>query len=421
MKKYLFLTVWFSILWAQQTPSYESQGDSQEHWITIFVHGILSVKPYLNFTNITRFMKDDIANSSYERCIEKIRKEPYFHQHHPMQALGLHKIDCAIGTPGATASCFAGLYDYIWQLNAHKDAYNEYYTFGWSGLLSSKMRSLESEVFYHNLKTLLEDYHAQGKNPKVRIIGYSHGGNVVLGLAMVDLQQGDFGKIAINELILLGMPVIQETDHLINHPMFEKIYHFYSPADRVQRIDLFSSKRLLSQRIFKSRSDFQIPQKLHQVELRLTRLTKRVGNKNMVTASSHNWKQRNGLIRKADPGHSELWSFGWTPGSYRKHLPIYPLPVATFLGYLINSLHHYSVVHPHIIMDIRPFNQSLYIIQDSKATIAPFLTAEQMNYLKNTASQWIPSDYSSATFNQRMNALIKETENMALSQNMPQL
>ena len=48
--------------------------------------------------------------------------------------------------------------------------------------------------------------------------------------------------------------------------------------------------------------------------------------------------QKKSALRTADPGHTELWSFGWIPGSYRHQFPLNPLPYAVLLPYMIYAV-----------------------------------------------------------------------------------
>ena len=65
----------------------------QEPWLTVFVHGIKSVKPHISLDNFFRFMVDDIENTVYAKTIELMRKDPFFYKNQPMREIGLHRAD----------------------------------------------------------------------------------------------------------------------------------------------------------------------------------------------------------------------------------------------------------------------------------------------------------------------------------------
>ena len=65
-----------------------AQTCNPDQWITIFIHGIVSLRPFLNISNIIKLARDDIENSTYEHAAWIIRKDPFFFQYHAMQDIG---------------------------------------------------------------------------------------------------------------------------------------------------------------------------------------------------------------------------------------------------------------------------------------------------------------------------------------------
>lgn len=119
--------------------------------------------------------------------------------------------------------------------NSNQFPGDHFYTFSWSGKLSSKARYEDSKLLYNQIKSLINEYSAQGKIPKITIITHSHGGNVTLNLAQN--QNNNIPEFIIDKLILLACPVQCETKHLIKHKMFKKIYNIYSTVDMLQVMD----------------------------------------------------------------------------------------------------------------------------------------------------------------------------------------
>lgn len=108
-----------------------------------------------------------------------------------------------------------------------------FYTFGWSGKLSLQERKKASKNLSLVVKHLVKRYKEKhGHAPCLRIIAHSHGGNVVLYMA--ETQDAPF---AVDELVLIATPVQEKTSHLIQSPMFKKIYSIYSSFDVLQIAD----------------------------------------------------------------------------------------------------------------------------------------------------------------------------------------
>jgi len=110
------------------------------------------------------------------------------------------------------------------------------YTYGWhSSNVSPKQRIKEGRKLYEAIENLLAQYHKKYKDIKVRIVGFSHGGNVILNM----VSHLPFKEICVPvEIILMGTPVQESTRDFINNPHITKAYSFYSLGDWIQRIDV---------------------------------------------------------------------------------------------------------------------------------------------------------------------------------------
>ncbi len=133
---------------------------------------------------------------------------------------------------------------------------DNFYIFGWSGSLSRKAREQAAQQLYDQLKSIRTQYKiTHNREPKIRIIAHSHGGNVCLLLDKVkNSTDKDF---CINELILLATPVQQQTQSHIASDLFKKVYSLYSILDIIQIADpqgLHKNKKhktpLFSERLF---------------------------------------------------------------------------------------------------------------------------------------------------------------------------
>lgn len=115
--------------------------------------------------------------------------------------------------------------------------YEQFYTFGWNGNLDFKERKKASEDLYKALKELCIVYiDHYGIRPRLRIITHSHGGNVALNLAAVARESHDT-LFFVDELIMLAVPVQQQTKDLVAEPCFGRIYSLFSSNDMIQVID----------------------------------------------------------------------------------------------------------------------------------------------------------------------------------------
>jgi len=387
-------------------PAHKPIPENPEHWITVFVHGIKSIKPHVSLDNFFRFMKDDVEDTVYSKTVELMRTDAHFFQNQPMQEIGLRKVNMHTSQqPGNASHAMAVLFDEMNTLSNNNEI-NHYYTYGWSGLLSPSTRYKESVPLLLELEKEVQNYRARGINPKIRFIGYSHGGNVCLNVAKAYEELFPDCSLTINQLILVGSPVQGETDYLVNSPLFEHVYHFYSNGDRIQKLDFFSFDRFFSGQTFSERKDLTLPTKLTQIQLKVMRNTSRtkkcthkqrlatnINNPAILTGNTH-------LIRDVSPGHSELWFFGWTPVSYRTSYPLYPFPTIAFAPFIIKQIQENKQQLPcpePIVVDIRPDNGIMMIRQSGSMkpikTCALF-TPHDIKNLRSLIQPFAPVNYT---------------------------
>ncbi|MFI5332918.1 MAG: hypothetical protein ACHQVS_02330 [Candidatus Babeliales bacterium] len=392
---------------------------NKEVWVTIFVHGIMSIKPHVSASNFLRFMTDDVRNTVYSKTVEKMRDDPVFYQNQAMQGLGLLPADPTQPSADNAANTMAMVFETMSRFtNPNKNIHNHYYTYGWTGLLSEQQRTQDGTTLYTALVALVENYKANGIEPHIRLIGYSHGGNICLKVAHAALETGHDNHPTIDELVLLGMPVQSETDYLINHAMFKKVYHIYSRGDRIQKLDFFSLDRFFSRRIFKERKDFQLPDKLIQIQLKCTRNTAK--GKTMQRAYDFTSPAviggKSRYLRDASPGHTELWFFGWTPANYRGHFPLYPLPSSALVPMIVQATNYFDeadLFQKPTLIDIRPEHE-IIVIKNQKSqrvlTITKFLSKEEFNALKTEILKYAPAEYTPELYNGRIQVAFQQAK-----------
>ncbi len=398
----------------------------QETWLTIFIHGIMSIKPHLSMANFLRFMTDNVENTVYSYTVDLMRNDPHFYKNQAMQGPGLKHIDLNNNQKGNASGALAMLFDTIAQESTGIKAINNYYyTYGWSGLLSPSRRYKDAKDLYASLTHEVEQLSKQHVAPKIRLIGYSHGGNICLNLALVQRREQPTTPLDIDELILIGMPVQKETDYLINHKMYKKIYHFYSRGDRIQKIDFFSFNRFFSRRIFKERKGFRLPHKLMQVQLKTTRNAKNIKKRKQARNNLNprmNFKNstvvsgKSPFLRNVAPGHSELWFFGWTPLHYRKTYPLRPLPTVAMIPYIthhLSQLEHKPPAATPIVVDMRP-QQGITIIKHQDRSkhfkVVNFLPKKKFNELKQKAQRYAPDNYTPQAYMERIKVAYEQAK-----------
>ena len=402
-KFYLILTLFISSL---------AYGSSKDIWITVFVHGSFSLKPHLNIQNIVKMLNDSIEESVYYRSTEINRRDPFFYKNQAIGELGLHKIDIKKPTCLQASPTVAIAYETISQLAGYP-ASDQYYTFGWSGLVSNKLRYIEAGFLYKDLSKLIKQFKNDGYNPLVRVIGYSHGGNLSLQLGAVHKTKNQKDQISIEEFHLIGTPIQVESDYLITSPIFKKIYNWYSRGDGVQTLDFFSFKRFFSKKKFSKRSNFAIPKKLTQIRLKVSDFCPK--NNKLFSGVPQNEKElrRNFKELIFDPGHFELWFMGWTTLKYRQTFPINPLPIMIFLPLITKYITDDPNTPSDIVAFIKPcFNQvEIYPYRINRRKrydkIYPFVDHVLIDEMKSKARLFVPDNYNIETYNRKVYDAIK--------------
>jgi hypothetical protein len=377
-------------------------------WITVFIHGSFSLRPHLTVGNIVNMLYDTIEESVYYRSTEINRRDPFFYKNQAMAGLGLHRIDLNHVHNNAAAPILAVSFEQISRLVGNEPS-DQYYTFGWSGLVSNKLRYLESAFLYQDLEKIIKHLKMQGINPKIRLIGYSHGGNLALQLGALHSTKPLSSQFFIDELWLLGTPIQVETDYLINSPIFKRVFNFYSRSDSVQSLDFFSFKRFFSRKKFSKRSNFKLPNKLIQVRLKITEYEPRTNNKKYKQVPCDDPKALKKYFREVsyDPGHFELWFMGWTILTYRHTFPFYPLPILTFLPLIVNHIDQDQNVPNDLVVHIRPGCNSLEIVpyhthKKHYYRKYQFMDSELFRHMRYHASQFVPDDYNLEMYNQKV-------------------
>jgi len=189
-------------------------------WVTIYVHGTTSA---VGLKLIGKFCKDVAWGAPGIHHLDEM----------PSNALLRSDVDCLQkGAPDRFCA-------------------DHFYTFGWSGKLSCKARELAGTELWGGLKALLAQYKTKyGFYPKLRIMTFSHGGNVALN--MVKLLPFFVGEHVHLELLIVACPVQKITENLIEHDEIDQIYTIASNRDLLQVVDFYQyeNKRYFPDRFF---------------------------------------------------------------------------------------------------------------------------------------------------------------------------
>ncbi|HJZ23784.1 MAG TPA: hypothetical protein VJ201_04965 [Candidatus Babeliales bacterium] len=362
--KYRLIIFFMSIVLISSCRATMVAHDQDSDWITIFIHG--TIMPHLSLNSLIKILKDKMERSAYALATEFIRNDPFFYQNQAIAQLGLHPIEDQL----SVAYLFAQVYDKLGTLGQDSNIKTRYYTYGWSGLLSSRSRKQEAHTFYNSLANELIVLRERHQFPKIRIVAYSHGANLVLNLAEVEKCFTPLYPLEIDELICIGLPIQSSTQALVNAAMFKKIYNIYSLYDNVQKID-FASRRFPS--------NFT-PQNLTQIKVRIF--------------GGYDNKKKTYRRERMDPGHIELWFFGWSTKYYRKKFPLYPLPFSVTLQWLINQINEHALVKDSIEASVNFIKETIdlrcYRSTRKGTVVVPFISRFQIEEIKQFAQQIKP-------------------------------
>lgn len=345
-------------------------------WVTIFTHGGGTHPMYFTVSDAFKTINDRIIGSVYEKTTQLLRTDPYFSLVQGIDHFGLHKeYPVKQFDPYNGAQIFAKFYAKMNDMAGFEPTVM--YAFGWSSLLSARARRAAARDFYKAIKALVEHMRAHGFEPRLRIVAYSHGGNVSLYLAEA-AQNYKYPAFKIEELIMISTPVQANTNKYLRSDLFKKIYLFYSVGDNIQSSDFLSSAdHTFAHHLFIERHDFERPKKVTQIQIALVRKKVMYVKKDGTASTIH----RRDVLH---PNHTEMFFFGWTPEWYRRHFPLKPLPIAIFIPWMIQALEHCGIHNGDVRITIVPEDErmELRIPKTGQVICAPFLSQRVLTALR---------------------------------------
>lgn len=366
--------------------SFFASNSAQDRWITVFLHGGGAHPLYLNMSDTLKILNDNIDDSVYTKTTQLLRDDPYFFKVQPQQGEGLRKaFPITPFDPHNGAQLFSLMFDLVSQL-VHFPS-NEFYSFGWSGFLSIKARRLAAEKLYDSLAALYARMLAEGDIPHLRVVAYSHGGNVALHVGEIAKQRGTH-RFTVDELILVATPIQANSQNYLGNAIFKNIFLFYSIGDQIQNSDFLSSPtHSFAQRSFKEQPNFKIPKNVTQVQVRIVRkhifVRQKDGSRRMV-------KQ----YTMIHPNHTEMFFFGWAPEWYRLHFPLKPMSVGMFVPLFVQTVYNHHLAGNNLRFTLSPDDETMTIDikGTSTTTTYPFMNHATFTELRNRMWHYKPAD-----------------------------
>lgn len=410
-KKIIFLIVNFS---SQYLLAENSLGkpnlipQSTETWINIFVHG--TVGSFFSLVNFPSVKKDDFEDSLFKKLCIQTRTNPYFYKDQIISDIGMHQFFLNdFDNPQALAATkILEGYELVNKLAMPGKDKNLYFLYGWAGFLSQKQRRYDAALFYNDILKLKKKLKDSGViNPRFRIFGHSHGGNVALNLAGIfyyifqdddvskkfysNFEIGDYvkflftenpnilelpkSKIFIDELVMLGTPIQEETALFMASEVFGKIFNIYSKADTIQGVDFVSTRSGESRQTLEflphswgacefSKTKEPLFKNLYQIQVVIKsnkikeEQANRKNNKKLKKKKPSLFSALSGNNKSMDPTHKELWfitsiklaQFNW----------IKPIPIVTLYPILVTLNKSQSSSY------LGPKNYKFEILEDGK-------------------------------------------------------
>ena len=308
-------------------PTKQVTASAQRHvHMVILVHG--TVLPLPSWTAFWESTKQS-DGSWYQNYLNQLRYHDLYATQ-PIGEFGLHVVKHPVrGNADLSINQLATYFLTRAYQSSAKYADDEVvcYTFGWDGRLDHNHRLEWGNRLYQELAkevTRFKKQHLTAQDTlMIDIFAHSHGGNVALNMVHA-LADDKHLPWTINRLVLLGTPVQRETAHLIQSPLFNRVYNVYSRGDTIQNLDFLSTKDGKSARRFDGMVDTTKQSKLVQIEVK---------------------------VDHKKPTHVDLWFFK----RWRLSLAVEPrdqVPVFVFVPLAFPSLEGDLRLAHDVVMDI---------------------------------------------------------------------
>lgn len=201
--------------------------------------------------------------------------------------------------------------------DSERFSFDNFYSFGWSGKLSFSERQKWGKLLAQQLCDLSLKYkECDGIAPIIRIVTFSHGGNVALNMA-----QYLSSELRV-ELFLIACPVQPDTELFISADCFSKIYTIYSLQDLIQVMDPVNICRNIKRKIKKETK------------------SKKILSTRSLSYNLDKIKQACVSVNGKHIGHLELFHL------FNKHIPFVLRQLDSFLSIKGTNVLHVDVQDP---------------------------------------------------------------------------
>lgn len=160
---------------------------------------------------------------------------------------------------------------------------DHFYIYGWpSTVLSPERRKEEGKKLFEQLNNLVNLYKQKFSVVKIRCIGFSHGGNVILNMIpYLPFSQVDTPI----EIIFFAVPVQEETRSYINSKWIGLAWSFYSDNDWMQILDIQKFHKFKASTPWFSKKTFNDDDLVLQIKLTIN--GKAIGHRDYRSIQHH--------------------------------------------------------------------------------------------------------------------------------------
>jgi hypothetical protein len=413
---------------------------NQTVWLNIFVHG--SYATASGIINLPQIMFDKIEGTTYKKIQKMLRQNGNLYRHRFMAPLGLRKVPLnpkyaksREEESNSVTYPIINAYNNVLNSVTKNQEINDFYTFGWSGLLSQTERRLDAIKLYDALSQITLYYSIKGIDSKIRMITHSHGGNVVLNMAAIHGTLNKYNSsdtrekmlvsqmsrlmanlpfvykdknLIIHSLCMFATPIQEETECFCFYPMFKKVYNFYSDNDNIQKADFASTenrKSLLKIDPQKYRSILNLcNNSIFQIKFMVEHAQTKQNNKTFLVPNKVNYSKNNnmhlenilrggkpGHAYPLDPAHADFWCVYWN----KSNLPFDPLPIVIFTPAIISNFEETTGLQD-LSLNIHHTKENIeFNLFSNDDNILQCKTDVNMNIVKKSKScleKWIPEN-----------------------------
>ncbi len=209
----------------------------EQETIVILVDGTINVQELRDNPFLLYARKMDMKDAYYYKT-----KDLRYSIQHP-QAFMTNTPDLVeislSDNPKNTSELIVSLFASSWKsVSPYEKNKKKYYVYNWLGVLSERVRQKAGRRLYTIISELVQGYINKGFSiPRIYLIGFSHGGNVILHMAE-EANNREKHLFSIDTAVLLATPIHEKSIKNAQSSFFKTVYSIVSPGDWVQGFDL---------------------------------------------------------------------------------------------------------------------------------------------------------------------------------------